>query len=974
MASSGSQEDPIIKKIEFIKSIEEKWQRAWAEAGIFEADPEPGREKYFITFPFPYVNALPHLGSAFTVLRVDIMARFKRMQGFNVLFPQGWHATGGPIVASALRLREGDRKIINNLKMMGVPDEEIPKFKDPEYWVYYFTREWRKDFTRYGLSIDWRREFFTTSLNPPYSRFVEWQYLKLREKNLVGKGEHPVVWCPKEKKVVGDHDRPDEYAGISPVEATIIKFRDEEGRVIPVLTYRPETIFGVTNIWIHPRAEYLVAIVDGEEWIINEYMASELADQKHTVEIKSKIKARELIGKLAKSPIEDKWVLILPASFVDPELGTGIVMSVPAHAPYDYVALMELKRNPDLLAEYGIPPERIMELEPIPLIRVEGYSEVPARDAVERRRIKSQEQKHLLDSATKEIYAKEYHTGVLLEITGKFAGMKVSEAKDKIIEWLESLGAALRVYTLPERVYCRCGARTHVKIVSNQWFLLYSKKEWKELAHKAVDRMIFYPESLREVFHKIIDWYEDWACTHMRELGTPLPWDREWVVESLSDSTIYMAYYTISKYLQHPEKYGIRAEQLEPIFFDYVFLGRGSPSEVEEKTGVPADLVEEMRKEFLYWYPVDMRISGKDLVQNHLTFFIFHHTAIFPEHHWPKGIGVNGWVLLRGKKMSKTTGNFITLREALKKWGADPTRWAEVVGGADPGVDDANFEPEAAEKAAEELYDWLMFVSEKYGSGRESRLSIDDWFESVLNRTILEVTRLMEETKFKSALIEGYYDLQASYRWYVKRAGTPHRELLKKFIETQTLLIAPFVPHTAEEAWKIIGKSGFASLAPWPAADETKINYEIERAEKILVNLLDDARELLRLLGKPKKLYIVVAADWKYELLSKVREKREKGLVLRDAVREAVREMPGELRGRAGKLVQVILKYPEVVSLLVRKEVEYKTLKEAEEFLSRELGVPVEVVLEEEATDIVRRKQSLPAKPAIYAVRGEEEA
>ena len=238
--------------VEKIKRIEAKWQERWKRDGIFNANPDPSRKKYFVTFPYPYVNAYPHLGSAFTILRVDITARFKRMRGYNVLFPQGWHATGGPIVSASLRVRERDPKIMDSLRSMGIRDEDIPKFEDPMYWIEFFTKEWRRDLERYGMSIDWRREFFTTSKNPYYSKFVEWQYLKLREKGLLGRGSHPVVWCPKEMKVVGDHDRPDEYVGIGPVEAVIIKFRSGSGLVLPALTYRPETVFGVTNIWVNP--------------------------------------------------------------------------------------------------------------------------------------------------------------------------------------------------------------------------------------------------------------------------------------------------------------------------------------------------------------------------------------------------------------------------------------------------------------------------------------------------------------------------------------------------------------------------------------------------------------------------------------------------------------------------------------------------------------------------------------------------
>ncbi|MDP8002704.1 MAG: leucine--tRNA ligase, partial [Caldisphaera sp.] len=833
----------VMNSIDKLKQIEEKWQNEWEKAKIYESNPD-ARKKFFITFPFPYVNGLPHLGSAFTILRVDIMARYKRMRNYNVLFPQGFHATGGPIVSSARRIKEKDQKKIEELKSMGIPNNMIEKFEDPSFWVYYFTNEWEKDFKRFGLSIDWRRKFYTTKLNPYYNKFVEWQYFKLRDLKLIDKGSHPVVWCPKEKKVVGDHDRPDEYAGIGPVSATIIKFKTDEEIIIPTLTYRPETIFGVTNVWINPNYTYNIADVDNETWIINDYIADELSDQKHNVKIKGKVDSKELIGKKVLNPINNKHVIILPASFVIPDEGTGIVMSVPAHAPYDFIALEDLKKNSNILNKFGIDKEEILNLEPIVIIKTnELDKEIPAKIVIRKYKVKDQEDIEQLEKATKELYAKEYYNGIMINELGKFSGKKVAEVKDEIEDYLIKMNAAVKIYTLPSKVYCRCGARTHVKFVENQWFLLYGNEQWKNKAKELVSLMRFYPENARNEFLQLIDWLDDWAFTHMNELGTSLPWDKDWVIESLSDSTIYMAYYTISHYIQGK----LDESKLTPELFDYIFLGKGDIDQISSKIGLDKEIINKMRNEFLYWYPVDLRISGKDLIQNHLLFYIFHHAAIFDKSKWPKGIGINGWVLFNGEKMSKSTGNFITLRQALESWGADATRWAEVLAGADSGFDDANFETNVATKAVDELNLWLKQVSEEYNKGRNERLNIDDWFESVLNKTIRDVTKFMEETKFKSAIIKAYYDLQNNYRWYIKRVKIPNKQIVNKYLEAITLMIAPIVPHVAEEAWHLMGNKDFVSLHRWPEVDEKKINESYEKSEEIIISLINDAGELMKL-------------------------------------------------------------------------------------------------------------------------------
>lgn len=955
---------PDPKKLEFLKSIEIKWQKIWREKKVFEPEPN-GKPKFFITFPYPYVNAFPHLGSAYTVLRVDIMARYKRMKGYNVLFPQGWHATGGPIVAAALRIRERDPKQIHILEMMGIPREEIPKFADPRYWVKFFTKEWKKDFQRYGLSIDWRREFHTTYLNPPYNKFIQWQYTKLREKGFITKGSHPVVWCPKEQKVVGDHDRPDEYAGIGPEEVIIIKFRGEDGLVYPCMTYRPETVYGAVNIWVKPDADYLIAEVDGEKWIIGAYGLKELSAQDHDVKIVSKISGHELIGRFAINPVTGWRVPILPADFIDLEIGTGVVMSVPAHAPYDYIALEDLRRDIYILDKYGLEIGIIESVKPVSIIHLEGYGEYPAKTIIERLGIKNQLEKEKLEKATKEIYTKEYHQGILKEVFGKWRGKTVADAKEDIISYFISKNIAIRHYTLPTPVYCRCGSRTHVKIVRDQWFLRYSDPQWKKLAHECIDRMRFLPEEIRNYFHNQIDWYKDWACTHKGELGSPLPWDSSWVLESLSDSTIYMAYYVLAKYLQHPEKYGIKWDKINNDFFDYVLLGKGSLEQVSQTTGLSRELIEQMREEFLYWYPVDLRISGKDLMPNHLVFFIFHHTAIFPKKYWPRGIGVNGWMLIAGEKMSKSKGNFILLREALEWWGADATRFAEAYAG-NSGLDDPNFEPEIASKAVDLLIDWYSFAVENYGKGRDSWSYIDDWFRSVLYKTLKEVEDEMENANYKTVLVKGFFNLQNIFKWYLKRCnGQPNRKVLKDFIEIQTKILAPITPHIAEEVWEKIGKRKLISVSPWPTVEEEVIKPEIEKAEEIVKCVLEDIKEILGLIKrKPKRVVLVIASQWKYDFIKRVKSRIESGSKLKEAIREVIKTMPDDKRAEAGKAASILARNPRSIQLLIDKKIEKEVLKEALPFYEGETGMKIDII-EEEKTILSKGKIALPARPAI---------
>src|SRR3989338_7864467 len=241
------------------KEIEKKWQKRWEKEKIFQSEVDK-RKKYFITTPYPYMNGLLHLGHLFTYIPPEIMTRFKRMQGYNVLFKFAFHCTGTPIVAAAKRIEEKEAKQIQILKQMGIQEKEIPKFADPLYWINYFPKETLRDLKRMGFAIDERYTFRTTSLNPPYDKFISWQFNKLKEKGYVKKGKHPVVWCPKDNLPVGDHDR-SEGEGETPQQFTILKFKMDDGSYICAATLRPETVFGQTNMWIDADVEYSQAKV-----------------------------------------------------------------------------------------------------------------------------------------------------------------------------------------------------------------------------------------------------------------------------------------------------------------------------------------------------------------------------------------------------------------------------------------------------------------------------------------------------------------------------------------------------------------------------------------------------------------------------------------------------------------------------------------------------------------------------------------
>src|SRR3989338_1428853 len=209
------------------KAIEQKWKAEWAKQKAFEPDAEQGKKKFFLTFPYPYMNGYLHLGHFYSIMRAEALARYKRLQGYNILFPQGWHCTGSPIESVAKRIREKEPKQWDIMRKSGFSEQDIEKFGDPKYWTEFFPKMAKRDLIDMGFSIDFRREFITTDLNPYYSKFIEWQFRKLKEGNYVVKGNHPVVWCPNDRTPVGDHDRV-EGEGETPQEYTLMKYRCED--------------------------------------------------------------------------------------------------------------------------------------------------------------------------------------------------------------------------------------------------------------------------------------------------------------------------------------------------------------------------------------------------------------------------------------------------------------------------------------------------------------------------------------------------------------------------------------------------------------------------------------------------------------------------------------------------------------------------------------------------------------------------
>ncbi len=954
------------------KQFEQKWQAKWENAHVFEADPDPNRQKKMVTFPYPYMNGPLHVGHAFSASRVDAYARFKRMQGYNVLWPWGWHWTGQPLLGASQRVARGDEAYIKVLREVdGVPEEELKKFVDPIYMAQYYTNEGRLAAKSIGFSVDWRREF--TTVMPTYQKFIEWQYKNLKEKGYVTRGTHPVVWCPKDKSPTGDHDR-QSGEGVTAEEYTLIKYKLDEKTFLPAATFRPETIYGVTNIWINPDVTYVEATVNGENWIISQEASEKLKEQERKVEVKRNFQGKELIGKWFENPITKLKFPILPGWFVDPKTATGVVYSVPAHAPYDWLALRDLQQKPEVLAQFDMDPAAVLQIKPISIIKVEGFGEFPAVEIVEKMGIKDQNDPKG-EQATKELYKKEFHSGILKANCGPYAGKTVREAKDILITDFRKLGAADSMYDLAEPVVCRCMTQCLVKILSDQWFLNYSEPQWKEKAKQVVAQMTIYPNSAKQNFYTVIDWLREWACARTTGFGTPLPWGKGWIIETLSDSTVYMAFYTVNK---HIKQNNVNAEALTPEVFDFLFYGKGDATELGITTGLSATLLNAMRSEFLYWYPFDLRNSAKELVPNHLSFCIFHHAALFPPEHWPKAIGVNGMLMIEGQGMHKSKGNFITVKGAVEKYGADATRCGLLLGAE--GMDDPDWRAENVSDLQTKFEALVGFASGIIASAKnQENTALERWLTSKLQCRIKEVTANLDELKTRTALQVALFETWNDLRWYIQRKGNTEAKALSDAVKVWLKMLSPFAPFLCEELWSQTGEEGFISVAKWPVFDISKIDIAAEEQETLITDIINDTTNIIKATKiTPKRICYYTAAPSKWKVYLKILEKTIAGETkISELMKDfaADKDLKPYMKNIAGMVPRIIKSLTKVSG---ERKVNMQKIKAMDElsilastagFFRQRFNAEVSVFSEDDNNRIDpknRAAMALPYQPAIY--------
>ncbi|MHC1624770.1 MAG: class I tRNA ligase family protein, partial [Methermicoccaceae archaeon] len=483
---------------------------------------------------------------------------------------------------------------------------------------------------------------------------------------------------------------------------------------------------------------------------------------------------------------------------------------------------------------------------------------------------------------------------------------------------------------------------------------------------ECLDNMEVIPPEVRADFENKIDWLKDKACARRKGLGTPLPWDKEWIIESLGDSTIYMVYYILSELREA----GVGPEEFTKPLLDYIILGVD-----DALKEVPEDrhtLVKKVRRAFEYWYPVDLRTSGKDLVANHLLFFIFHHVAIFEREKWPKRIAVNGYVSLEGQKMSKSKGPLLTLNKAVEMYGADTTR-LYILSNAEQ-IQDVDWKAENVEGVYRHLFRFYRWASrciaEREGDVGGSKLDnrLDRWMLSRLSYHVGQVREALENLQTRRALQHAFFLPLNDVRWYERRGGS---RALFTVADVIIRMMSPFTPHVCEELWSMYG-DGFVSTSPYPEQDWEE-DPIVEMGERLVVKTLEDVTDILKVvkIDSPKRVLIYTADDIKYDVMREALRLRLSGeftvsMLMQNIKESSPKERMKEIAtfvGELSKQMNTIDEY-EAVTFLDgwTRGLEKEVLEDAREFLSREIGC--EVIIDPPFEN-KKARQAKPLRPAI---------
>ena len=754
--------------------VEKKWQQRWEESGAFQVAEDPEKQKYYCLVMFPYPSGKLHMGHVRNYAIGDVLARFFKMQGLNVLHPMGWDAFGLPAENAAIKNRI-----------------------HPARWTWDNINSMRSQLKSLGLSYDWSREVATC--HPDYYRFTQWLFLQLYHNKLAYKKKQAVNWCPScatvlanEQVDAGCCERCDTEVEKKDLEQWFfritayadrlledlekipgwpekvklmqtnwigrsvgaeVRFTAENGKEIRVFTTRPDTIFGVTYMVLapeHPLVEELIKD-KAEAAKVREFVAR--VKKQSEMERTSAEGEKEGIftGAYAVNPLSKEKIPIWVANYVLMEYGTGAVMGVPAHD----------QRDLEFARKYQLPVKVVIQ----PL----------GKD---------------LDAATiDEAYPEP---GIMVN-SGEFDGMDSEVARLRIIEHMKEKGLG------EEKVN-------------------YRLRDW------LISRQRYWGAPIPIIY-----------CDHcgivpVPEKDLPVLLPEDVAFEPTGESPLRKADHFINTTCPQCGAPARRETDTIDTFVcsSWYFLRYCSPRDEQ-----PFD-----PEKVAYWMPVDQYIGGVEHAILHLMYSRFITKVLYDQNLVTvdepfTNLLTQGMVLKDGFKMSKSKGNVVSPEEIIENYGADTARLFILF--AAPPERDLDWSDQGVEGAyrfINRVWRLVQRVAPKVKEKVEWQVSSLSSAEKDLRRVIHRTIQRVEDdikTRFNfNTAVSAIMELTNAFYHYIEGMDQEqwHKGVLSEGLTTLALLLAPFTPHFAEELWEVLGNKGSVHEQPWPQVDREALKEE----------------------------------------------------------------------------------------------------------------------------------------------------
>ena len=780
----------MIDKYNF-SEIEKKWQTKWAEGDVFKVTEDPDKEKYYVLEMFPYPSGKLHMGHVRNYSIGDVLARFKKMKGFNVLHPMGWDSFGLPAENAAIK--------------HGV---------EPSKWTWENIGEMREQLKELGLSYDWDREVATC--HPDYYKWMQWIFIQFYKKGLAYKKENPVNWCPScqtvlanEQVVDGKCERCKTLVGKKDLSQWYFKITDYAERLLDnleelpgwpnkvklmqknwigksigaevtfeidgfdkgldVFTTRPDTLYGVTYMVMAPEHPYLKELVAGSEYEepVNAYVdkVQHMSDIERTSTTNEK--TGQFTGRYAINPLTGKKVPIFISDYVLMDYGTGAIMAVPAHDQRDF----------DFAKKF--------DLEIIPVVD----SDDPEVDVYD----------------LKAAFAAE---GTMIN-SEMFNGMNNKEAIEKIIDYLEEK---------------KIGKKS----------INYKLRDW------LISRQRYWGTPIPMIHCDDCGWVPE----KEENLPVLLPADVQFTGKGESPLATSKSFVnTTCPVCGKPAR---RELDTMDTFLDssWYFLRYCDPKNTEAPFS---------KEKVDYWMNVDQYIGGVEHAILHLMYARFFQMALYDlglvstEEPF-KNLLTQGMVIKDGAKMSKSLGNVVSPAEIIDKYGADTARLF-ILFAAPPEreLDWSDKGVEGSFRFINRVYRMVYDFSQNYSEVPESYEISGDADKNMaywLNYAIKKVSDdIGERFNFNTAISTIMELVNEMYRY---KEGTVNPGLFGAAIKDLIIMLAPFVPHVTEEMWEHLGYEGSVHDQNWPEYDEKAL---VKDTVEIVVQVNGKIKEKLDIAG-----------------------------------------------------------------------------------------------------------------------------